>query len=322
MPSSSPRPFDALGGVPGAHLGLQWSGTTPADLGDVVELSRRCEDADGAGVRLPRVVVERTLAGPATVSMVGRDRRGTLRACAAVRLSPDGTQVAIRALVDPVWRGRGIGRAVLAWQDGWARDLLGDTAPATVAVPIAAPLIDRRRLYTAAGFSCRSRVEHHVVDTVNGDGDGDGAARLTPPGWTVRHLQPGEGAGLAELTGPDAHGFVAAAMTVTELAETCEPALSLAGDLDGVARAAVLVHRTTDAAGRAAGWARALLAGEGSEAVLRPVLAQAAAAAGATGLHRLHLYTTPATSARWRGALADLGAEAVDVELLYSIETT
>lgn len=318
MPPTNPRDFAALGGVPGAHLGLTWSGTTPADLGEVVGLSRRCEDVDGARVRVPLSVLEAVLAG-GPVAMVGRDRAGVVRAAARVR--GEGRRVGIRALVDPAWRGRGVGRAVLAWQDRWARDLLGETGPSTIAVPIAAHLVDRRRLYTAAGFSCHARVELHARHL------GDAPARerrvvpLTPaPGWTIRPLRPGDADHLALHAGEDPHQFVAAAMTVQELADTCEPSLSLVAESHGAARAALLVHTTEDLAGRPVGWSRALLAEPGADAVLGDLLGTAVHELWAAGLRHLYMFTTPAVSARWRGVLDDLSCDPVDVELLYSIE--
>lgn len=318
----SPRPIDALGGVPGAHLGLGWAPTTMADLPDVVELSRRCEDADGAQVRVPAVVVERTLTGtPAdSVSMIGRDRSGAARACASVRIGPTGTQVALRALVDPPWRGRGVGRAVLGWQDRWARHFLGETTPSTIAVPIAATLIDGRRLYTAAGFSCRARVEvhsRHLGDALAGE------RHIVPfspaPGWRIRSLRPGDDV-LAENAGPDPYDFVAAAMTVHELMDTCEPTLSLVAEHNGVPTAGVLVHPTTDSHGRPVGWTRALFAEPGAE-MAPHLLGAVFREMWASGLRNVHLYTTPAVSVRWRDVFADLACEPVDVELLYSIET-
>ncbi|MGM0385136.1 MAG: hypothetical protein ACQERF_04025 [Actinomycetota bacterium] len=317
MPVLSKRPFDALGGVPGAHLGLAWSETTPADTDAVVALAHRCEDVDGTRVRVPRAVLERVLAGTPTdsVSMVGRDMGRIPRACASVRLAPGGKEVAVRALIDPTWRGRGVGRAVLAWQDRWARDLLGSASPSAVAVPIAAALIDRRRLYTAAGFSSRARVELYSRNL-------DDVPPGSPaPGWTIRPVAPSDVARLADGGEPDRHAFVAAAMSPGELLETCDRTLSHVAEHDGVARAAVLVHATVDAGDRPVGWIRGLLAEPGSEDGLHGLLGTVLRAMRASGLQHTHVYATPAVSARWRAVLMDLACEPIDVELLYSIES-
>jgi GNAT superfamily N-acetyltransferase len=312
----SPRPFDALGGVPGAHLGLEWSGIIPADTDSIVALARRCEDVDAARVRVPRVVLERVLTGsPAdSVSMVGRDRGGVPRACASVRLAPGGGEVAVRALIDPTWRGRGVGRAVLAWQDRWARHFVEASSPSTVAVPIAASLIDRRRLYTAAGFSCRARIELYSQDLTEAPRDS------IVPDWTFRSLAPTDIAVLEECGEPDRQAFVAAAMSRAELLETCDPGLSHVAEHDGVACAAVLVHPTVDSRDRPVGWIRGLIAGPGSEGVQRELVGYVLRSMLASGLRHAHVYATPAVSVLWREALMGLAFVPVDVELLYSIE--
>ena len=56
------------------------------------------------------------------------------------------------------WRGRGVGRALLYWQDGRARQMLVEIFGAESDVPVSisnlvdAHMTDRRRLYIAAGF--------------------------------------------------------------------------------------------------------------------------------------------------------------------------
>ena len=64
----------------------------------------------------------------------------------------------VSAYIHPHWRGRGVGRALLYWQDGRARQMLVDTFGAESDVPVSisnlvdAHMTDRRRLYIAAGF--------------------------------------------------------------------------------------------------------------------------------------------------------------------------
>jgi len=153
----------AVATIPGDHLGLVWRALTAEDADQVYALVERCEDVDQPTMRTGRARVVEILARPSTGmkadSLGGFDANGELRAAAFVH-SPLGDEtharVFIAASVDPSWRGRGIGRALLTWQDDRARQILATldpSLPGRIAAYVDERLEDRRRLYAAAGFS-------------------------------------------------------------------------------------------------------------------------------------------------------------------------
>lgn len=326
MIPSDVRPNDALGGVPGAHLGLSWSPVQGDLLDELEALSRRCEDVDGVPVRLPRSLIERTYLPAARehVAMVGRDSRGELRACASVRMvrGPGRNDVALRGAIDPAWRGRGIGRAVLGWQDRWGMAFLAgqEERPATIGVPISAHLVDRRRLYTAAGFSCHARIELHSRALTPASA---GEAAPRPSGWVTRPILAADAAAIAALGALDTSdplGFLAGALAVEELARTCDPAVSRMALHGATLGGAILAHTSRDLTGEPVGWVHTLLLEPHDDVVASYLLTSTFDAMGAAGLHRAMIRTTPATAARWRRSLQDTGCEPAGVDLLYSIE--
>ncbi|HLV05925.1 GNAT family N-acetyltransferase [uncultured Georgenia sp.] len=193
LPSRAAPPAEAT--VPGPHLGLTWRTLTPADLDDLHALVQRCEEVDQPLSRTRRTQLEEMLARPATGmkadSLGGFDAAGTLRAAAFVH-APRGDEtharVFIGASVDPSWRGRGIGRALLTWQDDRARQILATLDPALpgrIASYVDEHLHDRRRLYAAAGFSAlRTYREMRRRLTT------EPAAVPVPEGYEVRQWTP------------------------------------------------------------------------------------------------------------------------------------
>ncbi len=92
-------------------------------------------------------------------SLVGEDRSGVPRAFGVVEIRP-GDQTCVRAFlfggVHPEWRGAGLGRAVLTWMEGRARQMLaatGRSGPARLAAYLDDSARERRQMYAAAGFS-------------------------------------------------------------------------------------------------------------------------------------------------------------------------
>lgn len=161
LPDRAAPPSEAT--IPGAHLGLTWRPLTPDDAESVLALVERCEAVDQPVLRTSREQVKEILARPASGakadSLGGLDAAGELRAAAFV-YAPLGDEtharVFIAASIDPSWRGRGIGRALLTWQDDRARQILATldpTLPGRIAAYVDEHLEDRRRLYAAAGFS-------------------------------------------------------------------------------------------------------------------------------------------------------------------------
>ncbi|NCT90009.1 GNAT family N-acetyltransferase [Cellulomonas sp. APG4] len=149
--------------LPPLHLELTWRALGHDDAEALHGLLRASEEHD----RSPRVsslpevreLFEGSWRTPRTDTLGGFDHDGVLRAFAMAEVRPDDERTVrafLRGTVHPQWRGRGIGRAVLAWMEGRGRQLLaatGKTAPARLAVYVDEDARDQRRLYAAAGFS-------------------------------------------------------------------------------------------------------------------------------------------------------------------------
>ncbi|MDR0946118.1 MAG: GNAT family N-acetyltransferase, partial [Bifidobacteriaceae bacterium] len=147
--------------VPSPHLQLEWRRLVPTDLDQLTSLIKEAEEADGALIDsvtdvIVDLVVRDERIGVDTLG--GFDRVGIMRAYGAVHLWPEGdvANVVFYGAVDPSWGGRGIGRALLAWQEGRARQMLSrvsGSGPARLSAYVEDVAADRRRLYVAAGFS-------------------------------------------------------------------------------------------------------------------------------------------------------------------------
>lgn len=149
--------------VPPAHLELSWRPLQPGDVDALHGLLAVVEEADATPARTSREELVETLAEPwrdlQRDSLGGFDHDGALRAYGLVTVRP-GDERTVRAFlrgsVDPAWRGRGIGRAVLAWMEGRGRQMLAESGkdlPGRLAVYVDEEARDHRRLYAAAGFS-------------------------------------------------------------------------------------------------------------------------------------------------------------------------
>ncbi|WP_125777743.1 GNAT family N-acetyltransferase [Antribacter gilvus] len=111
--------------------GLTWRAQTLDDAPTLIGLINAIEEADGQPWRFSLEELVEDLAKPwldlDADTAVGLDADGTPRAWAAVTLPPDG-ETLVRAIVEggvhPEWRGRGIGREVLAWSLARARQLV------------------------------------------------------------------------------------------------------------------------------------------------------------------------------------------------------
>ncbi|MHA3947830.1 GNAT family N-acetyltransferase [Cellulomonas bogoriensis] len=149
--------------LPPAHLELGWRPLTDADGDALFTLVRAIETVDRRPSRQGRSEVHALLLGEwkdlGRDSLGGFDDAGTLRAYAVVEVRPGDTRTVrafLRGGVHPVWRGRGVGRAVLHWMEGRGRQKLVETGkdlPARLAVHVDEDARDQRRLYAAAGFS-------------------------------------------------------------------------------------------------------------------------------------------------------------------------
>lgn len=125
-PAEARRPSEAHG--------LAWRALTLDDVPDLTRLVTQIEEADGEPFRTSQDEVAEKFDGdwkdPARDTLGGLDPSGALRAWAQVT-QPPGDTTTVRTFleggVDPQWRGRGIGRDVLAWQIDRAREVLAAT---------------------------------------------------------------------------------------------------------------------------------------------------------------------------------------------------
>lgn len=149
--------------VPPAHLELAWRPLQLRDATALHALIQAIDSVDRATERHSHAEVVEMLTGSgkdlARDSLGGFDETGAMRAYALVEVRPDDARVVraqLRGGVDPFWRGRGIGRAILAWMEGRGRQKLAESGkdlPARLAVMVEEKARDHRRLYAAAGFS-------------------------------------------------------------------------------------------------------------------------------------------------------------------------
>lgn len=151
--------------LPQPGLGLTWRPLSPADVPALADLIARCEAYDNPPYRTTAEEAEESFQGewkdPTHNSLGGFDFGGRLRAYGFVRVAP-GDEGTVRAVleggVDPVWRRKGIGTALLAWQTARARQVLvtsGKDLPARISTFIDDGLEDKTAIVRAAGFEAR-----------------------------------------------------------------------------------------------------------------------------------------------------------------------
>ncbi|MCC2333455.1 GNAT family N-acetyltransferase [Cellulomonas wangsupingiae] len=149
--------------VPDPGLGLTWRPATLQDAAALAALNVRSEEADGLPYRTSVAEVAEELAGQwrdlSLDTLVGVDADGTPRAYAHVDTAP-GDERVVRAFVsgtvDPAWRGRGIGAALVAWSQARARQLLaasGKELPARIATYADDSVPEVACVFEAAGFA-------------------------------------------------------------------------------------------------------------------------------------------------------------------------
>ena len=166
--------------VPPVHLGLYWRPSRETDSWKIRELIHLTEQhshparptSEGEISRLTHALSHPELQD----CLIGLDSRGNLAAFGSVTLQPDEKSYAradLFAVTAEHWRGRGIGRALLAWQDVRARELMLDyygqdyDRPAQIRNVVDERAGDRRMLYAAAGFSAQRTIKvfSHLLDT-------------------------------------------------------------------------------------------------------------------------------------------------------------
>ncbi|AOZ72683.1 hypothetical protein BK816_04745 [Boudabousia tangfeifanii] len=152
--------------LPPAHLGLKWEPLQAAHAPEVAELVRDCQRYDGAIASTSDAELADMIEGgrgqTVIKAIVGFDHHRKPQALAAVRVPTDATKsvhATLEASIAPTWRGRGIGRVVLVWQDHTARKIIHETYgdQSTIGVEISAIVQGNndsaRSLFVAAGYT-------------------------------------------------------------------------------------------------------------------------------------------------------------------------
>jgi mycothiol synthase len=148
---------------PPAGLGLVWRPLASDDAPALFGLVGAIEEADALPFRRSLEEVVEMFEGDwkdhARDTLVGLDPDGTMRAYAQVTTAP-GDETLVRAFltggVHPDRRGRGVGRAIVAWLEGRGRQLLaasGKDVPGRLATYLEDAAPAAARVYAHAGFA-------------------------------------------------------------------------------------------------------------------------------------------------------------------------
>ena len=125
---------------------LFWAPLSPLDNGALAGLIARAESVDDPPYRTTAEETAEYFVDPTYSGVAGRDALGVMRAFALVRLRPAGEIYAsMVGVVDPDFRKRGIGGALLHWQTERARHLIGTeragAAPGSAAAAASAHIV-------------------------------------------------------------------------------------------------------------------------------------------------------------------------------------
>lgn len=216
---------------------LTWLPLGPGDNLELAELVARSESVDNPPYRTTAVETAEYFLDPTYSGVAGRDRSGVMRAFALVRLRPAAELYAsFTGVVDPDWRGRGVGRALLHWQTERARHLIGaeraaragtdgDEAAASgssldagAPVPVATPPLGLAEI-TGGRVSDGGPAPAHIVTTVL-EGDEEIGSHLVEMGFApTRWFRELRRPLAQEIPSVDLDGFVTIEPWTTELDE-------------------------------------------------------------------------------------------------------
>lgn len=105
---------------------LSWTPLSPLDNAEMADLIARAEAHDDPPYRTTAEETADYFVDPTYSGVAGRDSEGVMRAFGLVRLRPAGEiYSSLTGVVDPEFRRRGIGGALLHWQTERARHLIG-----------------------------------------------------------------------------------------------------------------------------------------------------------------------------------------------------
>lgn len=183
--------------LPPAELGLTWRPLRPTDAAELHALAAASETHEELPFRTSAEEIAESFDGswrdPEHDTLGGWDADGVLRAQGRAEVAP-GDERTVRVFLDgtvhPEWRGRGVGRHLLAWQLGRARQLLaasGKELPARIAGFAEDVQADRHRLLRAGGLTpIRYYAEmDRPLDTEPGEVAAPDGVAILP--WSERH---------------------------------------------------------------------------------------------------------------------------------------
>ncbi|HZL02657.1 MAG TPA: GNAT family N-acetyltransferase [Cellulomonas sp.] len=148
---------------PDAGLGLTWRALGVQDIPELAVLVAAIEAADAQPFRTSLEEVTEWFDGEwknhALDTLAGFGADGVMRAFAQVTTAPGDVRV-VRAFlsggVHPAWRGRGVGRALVAWMQARGRQLLaasGKDVPGRLCAYLEDSAPASKALFAAAGFA-------------------------------------------------------------------------------------------------------------------------------------------------------------------------